>query len=570
MIYAVLDIETDTKHQKIWMAAVKRSDEEVVHWTTEPIFLSRMLEDVDIFIGHNILSFDIPVLSKVWSVDIAAERVLDTMIMSQLYDPSLAGGHSLDNWGKILGHPKGDFSDFDAGWSEEMTEYCKNDVLLTEKVYKHLRKKISDEKFTARSIQLEHDVRVVVNEQQDNGFKLDVNKAMNLVADLEAEAIEIEMELQTVFEPNIKQLKTKVKTTPFNPTSRAQVADRLMRRGWTPKLWTDPGNPKKTLTTQTKKPKSQPVINGEILEEVGKLIPEVAPLARLFMLQKRIAQINSWILLADKDGRVHGKVITNGAVSSRMTHHSPNMAQVPAVRKPLGKECRECWIVDEGNVLVGIDASGLELRMLAHYMDDAAFTESVCEGRSEDGTDVHTRNMKAAGLTSRDDAKTFIYAFLYGAGAEKIGSIVGGGAAEGKELIEKFLESVPSLQQLKKKIARQLKNSATLPGLDGRRLRIRSEYAALNQLLQGGGAIVMKRALLIFKLYLTVLEREYNIKIKIVANVHDEWQVECPEAVADTVGEHGIRSIREAGLYYNLRCPLTGEYKYGSNWAETH
>jgi len=274
-------------------------------------------------------------------------------------------------------------------------------------------------------------------------------------------------------------------------------------------------------------------------------------------LQKRVAQIDSWLKAVKDDGRVHGRVITNGAVTGRMTHLSPNMAQVPAVSAPFGTECRSCWTVDEGNVLVGIDASGLELRMLAHYMDDEDYTNEILNG------DIHTANQRAAGLKTRPLAKTFIYAFLYGAGDAKIGAIVGGNSRTGRGLKETFLSNTPSLERVRGDTHIEAQ-SGVLAGLDGRKLRVRSEHAALNTLLQGAGAIVMKQALI------HLSDRLKNIPHRFVANVHDEWQIETTKHYADTVGRIGVRAIRIAGETLNLRCPLDGEYRVGNNWAETH
>jgi DNA polymerase I-like protein with 3'-5' exonuclease and polymerase domains len=278
------------------------------------------------------------------------------------------------------------------------------------------------------------------------------------------------------------------------------------------------------------------------------------------MLQKRIAQITSWLDAVGKDGRVHGRVITNGAVTGRMTHMSPNMAQVPNSGSPYGHECRDLWTVEKGYKLVGIDASGLELRMLAHYMNDDAYTHEVVSG------DIHTANQTAAGLQTRNQAKTFIYAFLYGAGSAKIGQIVGGSAKEGQKLIDSFLQNTPKLKRLREKVARIYAQKGWLPGLDGRKLLVRAEHSALNTLLQGAGAIVMKQAVVILHTKL----RKAKIDFKMVANVHDEWQIEVVENHAEEVGIIGREAIKEAGIVLNMRCPLDGEHKVGNSWKETH
>jgi DNA polymerase I-like protein with 3'-5' exonuclease and polymerase domains len=293
---------------------------------------------------------------------------------------------------------------------------------------------------------------------------------------------------------------------------------------------------------------------------------ELAELVKEYLLlQKRIGQVESLLDALKPDGRVHGKVITNGSVTGRMTHSSPNMAQIPNAGSIYGHECRECWTVEEGNVLVGCDASGLELRMLAHYMKDEGYVRTVTEGSSKDGTDVHTVNQRAAGLATRDNAKTFIYAFLYGAGDAKIGSIVGGSAKDGTKLKAKFLAQTPSLARLLERVKRTAATGA-VPGLDGRRIWVRSEHAALNSLLQGAGAIVMKKALCLFHDKI----KENRWKVKLVANVHDEFQFECPPDIAELAGKAARMSIIEAGQHYKLRCPLDGEYKIGRSWKETH
>lgn len=283
-------------------------------------------------------------------------------------------------------------------------------------------------------------------------------------------------------------------------------------------------------------------------------------LKEYLMLQKRIAQVESWLSAVGVDGRVHGRVITNGAVTGRMTHMSPNMAQVPNSSSPYGHECRDLWTVEKGYKLVGIDASGLELRMLAHYMNDDAYTNEVVEG------DIHTANQTAAGLQTRNQAKTFIYAFLYGAGSSKIGSIVGGSAKEGQKLIDSFLRNTPKLRTLREKVARIYSQKGWLPGLDGRKLLVRAEHSALNTLLQGAGAIVMKQAVVLLNREL----KKEKIDYKFVANVHDEWQIEVEEDRALDVGRIGKWAIEEAGIQLNMRCPLDGEYKVGLSWKDTH
>ncbi len=546
----ILDIETNSKFDKIWCTVTRDIDtDEVIVWK-EAKDLQKYLDACDLIIMHNGISFDIPVLKKIWNVTMNPNHVYDTLVIARLLNPSLDGGHSLKAWGQRLGFPKHEFNDFDSGLTDMMLEYCIQDTNVTKQLYNYLVRELTNLKFDERSVKLEHEVQWIICQQERNGFKLDERKAQGLLAELKDKLVAIEDELQSIFptktierysEKTGKRLKDEVII--FNPGSRKQIGERLIEKGWKPKVFTENGQPK---------------VDETILEGVD--IPEAKKIAEYLMLQKRIAQIESWIDAVQSDGRVHGKVISNGAVTGRMTHHSPNMAQVPNTSAVYGAECRELWTVEKGMKLVGIDASGLELRMLAHYMKDEAYTNEVVSG------DVHTANQKAAGLETRNQAKTFIYAFLYGAGDSKIGKITGGGAKEGQELKSRFLRNTPKLEELRKTIAKLLLNKQTLPGLDGRRLHVRSEHSALNTLLQGAGAIVMKKALVILDQKL----RDAGIKYKFVANVHDEWQIEVEASRAEEAGKLGVESIKEAGEAFSMRCPLTGEYRVGDNWKDTH
>lgn len=307
--------------------------------------------------------------------------------------------------------------------------------------------------------------------------------------------------------------------------------------------------------------------NKQELKQTAELIRDY------LMLNKRISQIESWLEAVGKDGRVHGKVITNGAITGRATHSSPNMSQTPNISAIYGKECRECWTVEAGNVLVGVDLSGVELRCLSHYMQDTEWQRELLEG------DVHWKNTQAFGLvpmgTEKEDtkehkdarnlSKTLTYSVLYGAGAAKVGSTVGGTAKQGAKLIDNFLNNTPSLKKLKAKVDK-LSAKGFVPAIDGRKIWVRSEHAALNSLLQSAGAIIAKQWLVHIQENL----RAEGIWYKQVLWSHDEVQIETKPEIAEQVGRIVVQSARQAGETLKFRCPIDAEFRIGENWYATH
>ena len=550
-----------------------------------------MLQEADVIVGHNVINFDIPALKKLYGWEPKA-IVRDTLTMARLihtdirdydikraqkddtYPRKLIGSHSLKAWGYRLNMLKGTYLESNdlTRWTPELEDYCEQDVKVTLELFNHLEAK----KYSNRAIQLEHDFAWIMTEQELNGFAFDVKKAEKLYASLAVERINIEQDLQAKFPPKripmkltwwnaggqqfstksaaltagykanqITKGEPKVKVIPFNPASRDHISERLIAQGWEPRQFTDNGKPK---------------IDETILFSLP--YPEAKLLARYFTLQKRMGQLadgdNGWMRL-ERGGRLHGHVVTNGAVTGRCTHRYPNMAQIP--REP---EYRSLFVPSEGKVLIGCDASGLELRCLAHYMDDKEYTRKLLED------DIHTVNQEAAGLPTRDNAKTFIYGFLYGAGDAKIGQIIGGTSKDGAAIKKRFIESLPSLGVLKEKIFRALENRDYLLGLDGRHLQIRSQHSALNTLLQSAGALVMKQATVNLWEKLQVAGLVQGKDFSFVAHVHDEFQLEVWPEIKDKVMQLAVDSIREAGDAFNFKCPLDGEAKVGMSWAETH
>jgi DNA polymerase I-like protein with 3'-5' exonuclease and polymerase domains len=627
----VSDIESDgllDSITKIHMIVHRDIDTGKVHIfsSVDPIHTIEaglaMAQVADLTVWHNGISYDIPAIQKLYPwFSLAPKKVIDTLVYARLVYPdlwdidtklyekgklpgSLRKRQSLEAWGYRLGDYKGDYEGDPLiadekerkarkweRWNQAMQDYCVQDTGVTLKLFL----KLEGKEYARESIDIEHAVAWVVARQERHGFMFDKRAAARLLALLVKEKLRQEEELATVFKPlwmrdgPIFTPKRddkkrgyvagvpfqKIKLTEFNPGSRDHIALWLKRLyGWKPEEFTNDGKPKVDET----------VLNG--LQ-----YPEAKALQKYLMVGKRLGQLaegkEAW-LKNEKNGRMHGSVNSNGAVTGRMTHSRPNMAQVPASYSPYGHECRALFMVPKGKKLVGSDAAALELRDLAGYMaayDGGDYVKVVLEGDKSKGTDIHSVNARALGLdpkgtyfdgeSGRDIAKTWFYAFIYGAGDEKLGFItarVKGPKARsaGKKSRADFMRNLPALGKLVERVKAAVKERGFLKGLDGRILHIRSQHAALNTLLQSAGAVQMKKAI-------QLADAEYQsrgwvpgVKYEFVALVHDEAQIEADEDIAEEVGRIFVESIRKAGEYFKFKCPLDGEYQVGSNWAETH
>ncbi len=526
-----------------------------------------ILQGAEAIGGHNIMAYDLPVLKKLYNFNYYGQ-IFDTLVASRLIwcnlkekdilkrtvDNNLIGSHSLKAWGQRLNFKKGDYGEYEGAFNKytpEMLNYCEQDVELNTKLYNLILSK----KYPEEPMRLEHEMNRLLLQQEWTGFPFNVEKAQKLYTELSARKQEIENELVDTLPPTIVELKTKTKVIPFNPASRQQIADRLQRKGWKPKEFTPTGEPK---------------VDEKILAGIN--MPEARLLTEYLMLNKRLGQLGNgkqaWLKL-EKSGVIHGRVNHMGAVTSRCTHSDPNVAQVPSTGAAFGKECRELFHAPEGYSLLGADASGLELRCLAHYMnryDGGSYGKEILSG------DIHTANQKAAGLETRPQAKTFIYGFLYGAGNEKIGQIMGKGAKEGGQIKKRFLAKTPALKKLTEALKYRLEQQSgekLINGLDGRLIPIRHPHAALNTLLQSAGAIVCK------KWYATINDMIRNEgytkeEVSVVAFVHDEVQILVKKGLEDKIGAITKKAIKETERAFNFKCPLDSEYQVGSSWAETH
>lgn len=577
----LFDVEADGLNPtKFWcISAIDIHTKETYHFGPDSIDHGFMLlNKADTLIGHNIICYDLWFMRKLYSMDLYHKNIVDTLILSRMFNPDRDGGHSLEAWGRRLGRSKVVHEDW-SQYTPEMEVRCTEDVKLNLLVYNSLKE--SDKYFSKDSIDLEYQIAYAIQHQQDFGWYFDIPKAERLLARVNDRLGILEDRVRKTFLPKqnfVKVVTPKIKqdgelsrsglrpdeydrliesgnwgpferydTQEFNLGSRQQIARWLQEDfGWVPTDYTDNGQPKVTETS---------------LESVD--IPEAKMIYRYLMFQKIRSFLNNWLSTVSEDSRQHGYVNTIGAITRRMTHSEPNLAQVPSSRKPYGKQCRELFTVPEGYKLVGVDAEGLEMRMLAHYMDNPDYTKAVVEGDSKLGTDAHTMNMKAAGLTDRDQAKTMFYALIYGAGYKKLGSIVGGGIAEGRHLKHKWFEEMPDLGELIHKV-QSAAERGFIKSFDGSILRVRTPNAALNVLLQGGGEIIMKRANVI------LYNQSYYFRARQVGVIHDEMQWEVPVDYADEFARVAEESIKLAGEYYNLKCPMSGSASIGTTWAETH
>ncbi len=579
----VFDIETDgLDATKVHCIVIKDIHSNVVSTYSDTKQCTGSLrEGVDALnkavciIGHNIIKYDIPQLLKFYP-DLKPNRVFDTLVGSRLIYPDvfdidtkskaiptkLWGSHSLKAWGLRLGNPK---QEIETDWSEftqEMLDYCIQDCHTTHTLFQRMLAK----RYSEQAIKLEHEVCEIISRQEQYGIMFDTEKATTLYAKLSSKREAIAQELQEVFPPI--EVRTefipkvnnkargyvkgepfiKVSHTQFNPSSRQHIADRLKTlHDWKPKEFTPDGSPK---------------VDDRVLNQLP--FPEAKLLAEYFLLEKRLGMLGDGkqaYLKLMKDGRLHGSVNTNGAVTGRSTASNPNLQQVPAVYAPYGKEFRELFTVPKGYKMVGVDQSGIETRLLAHYLhkiDNGEYAKIVLDG------DIHTANQEAAGLESRDLAKRFFYCWLYGGGVGKIAEVTGKTNKEAKLVKERFLNRMPALAKLIEQV-HSAADRGYLVGLDGRLIKVRNKFSSLNTLLQGAGACCAKQWLV-----------EVNRAIKKYDDVtqllwiHDEIQIQVPTHLAEEVGQLAVDCIDRAGKDLGIRLPLDGEYKIGNNWSETH
>ena len=553
------------------------------------------LATADVLIGHNVIFYDIPVLQKLHSFD-SKSRIVDTLICTRLIWPKellyeldteqytevpkkLRGSAGLKAWGYRLADNKINFKDF-LEYSQEMLDYCIQDVVVTTKLFNLIQK----QNYAESSLKLEHDFALAINKQIRSGVPFDLDAALDLVDDLRTKQSKFETQLKELFPPieheswftpkvnnaargYVKGVPfRKVTVEEFNPGSRQQIADRLRNQyGWVPEQTTEKGNP---------------VLNDDVLAQLP--YEETKTLAEYMLIDKRLGQIadgnNAWIKLVNSnDLRMHGDVVTNGCITGRCAHRYPNMGQVPAGYSPYGKECRSLFHAPNGWDLIGIDAKALELRCLAGYLalwDNGEYASLVINPE----VDIHTYNQEQFGVETRDISKRLLYGMLYGCGAVKAGTIIDPNEKNpdklkrlGRNAIDGFMNGVPALKKLKEQIDCTLSERSYLIGLDKRALYCRSSFKGLNVLLQSAGAILMKQVVVnIHNNIEQNLGLPYGKGWEQLLMIHDEVQLTCYSEYTEAIREQAMMAFPQAQEFFDFRCLIEGDSRVGTNWAETH
>ena len=606
----VFDVETNGLFpDKIWMLVMQDcTTEEVYSYSDYDSDLPSMAEGLDrlsnakIITGHNIISFDLPVMKKLlgWEPS-EGTRVWDTFIMSQLCKYQRGHLHGLKGWGGFFDYPKGDHEDWSC-YSKEMLEYCIRDVELNLKVYNRVSKEASvliksNPKFM-QALELEHDFAKVNAEITQKGWVFDMDRAEALYEEILDKMEHIEDELNPQLgmvavmrgnkevdqlvkkdgtyykrvidwfeidedikasDGNISGPYTRVEFKPVELGQMAEVKKFLLDRGWKPDDWTV----KKINGTWIKQ---SPKLTNSSLKPLGKLGEYISD---YYMLRNRLATVEGWIEeVRDEekynDGRLHGSMFTIGTPSFRCRHRV--IVNIPGVYAPYGKELRSLLTCEKGMKVIGADSAGNQFRGLCHYINDDKFTDEVING------DVHQRNADTLGI-SRPQAKTFIYAYLFGAGHAKLGEAVSGkkSAKIGKQADETFKATLPGLKVLKDSLEDEFRHSQMrtgqgfIIGADGRRVMVGSEHQTLNYLLQTLEGITCKAALV----YAYNKIKEQGLEAYPTLFYHDEVVFVAKESDAEAVKDICVEAFKEAPKSVGVMC-MDGDGQIGDSYADVH
>ena len=415
----------------------------------------------------------------------------------------------------------------------------------------------------AESVVLEHQIAELMSQQKTVGWPFDVRKAQELENKLLTRLETLRKQAENIcayvpgnlFTPRRDNKKQGYiagaemqRLKDFNPSSREHIAWWFKTfQGWKPTKLT---------------PTGKAVIDETVLKEIG--TEEALVFLNILVIQKKLGMLsqgtNAWLKLV-KDGRLHHSCFI-GAVTHRMAHSHPNLAQVSS-----DKDCRELFITNPTWKLVDSDLAGIELRLFAHYLaryDGGRYAKILLE------QDIHQVNAEKIGI-SRRQVKTITYCFLYGGGDQKLGLSydnmlpLNKAKKKGAEIRRAYMDAIPGLEDLVKD-TRRVAERGSIRAIDKRQIIVDKEHKALNCLLQGSAAVVAKRWLLL---------TDQNLRMSMFnheryAFVHDEQVLGAPHLIAHDVAEVCKLSALQAGEYYNIRLPIEADAQVGNNWAEVH
>ena len=621
------DIETDGLDSTvIWCLVLKNIDtKEVLIFANglgyEPVRVGvGLLRAADYTIGHNVIWFDLPVLNKLEKAGLEPERQIDTLVVSRLLNSWDYAQHGLEAWGERLGYPKTYFKDW-SHLSQEMIDYCVNDVEVNFKLWEQFRDYVFSPLWKD-ALRVEHDTAIFYREMHENGFPFDREKAEKLRFEIDIEREKLNVDIQREFPPKAKFLGeiypkvtkngvlslvnfkwldgvpekcgyqpnapfSRIIWEEFNPASPTQVIDRMHEFGWEPTEKTK-GHIAAERDGDLDKLEHFRKYGWKISEENLKTLSPEAPkaahsLVRWLLLNSRVTTLTTWLEAYDeRTRRIHGTVKHIGTWTHRASHTDPNTGNITRVNYDkdgntlwgeagdYGADFRSLWTSIPGWKLVGCDAEGIQLRVLAHYMEDDEFTKALVSGSSKDKTDVHSLNQQKLGhvCKTRDVAKTFIYSWVLGASATKSAIVLSCKVGEAVQARKQFLEGYPGLKRIKQELIPADAERGYFEGFDGRKVFCDSEHLMLAGYLQNGENLIMKYA---NRLWQTELKK-LHIPFQQVNMVHDEFQtlVLDEEGFPEEAGKVMAQSIVQAGIDLGVKCPQAGKAKIGMNWYDTH
>lgn len=619
------DIEADgllEEATRIWCATLINciTKEKVECLTADKFKAFQAAHPEAIYVGHNFIAYDAPMLNRHWNARIPIQKIVDTFVLSQIYNPSYPkppglkgkkGPHSLEAWGIRLRFHKQEFDDFSC-FSPAMLKYCMNDTILTAFLFRKITERMRQVGFTEQGLELEHLAwNIIQNKQRRNGFPFDYKRGMELYVTIRAREEELKREIYKLWPPQLlvvgeyvrpfkkdgtasKQYTThlgqfpKVELTPegyrvydwveFNLGSPQQRVTKLLELGWQPVNLTKAGNPK--------------VDEDELLayaEVTGR--PELIALSKWIVFNSRANMINTWLeAYNEKTKAIHGRLFI--ASTLRYRHNSPNSANIPAVRLKKDDEgvehiqygedgawtyeCRDLWTCDDPKEwsLVGIDGTGIQNRCLIHNL-----IKTVGEERVHDFKelalrgDVHKHNIAVLGLANKAAAKKFYYTLMMGGQGKRLaadqaqfGTVMT--AKEGTEKRNKMIASMPGFGELIKALEDELSRTGRIRLCDGTPVLVPSPHMVIPYLLQGDESRLMKAALTFVDL--EIRKNGLSKDVFKVADIHDEWQWRVRNEYVDRFIRVALPCFRLAGETFEYRIPIDGDAKVGKTWAETH